>query len=363
MHKRSIRVAVMAVAILSAIAGADRASAGGVKIFSACQTLSDFNTVYKLATDLGSCGDCLFVTNSKITIDLQGHSIASTCPSGGKVGAAITDDFAPLDLITVKNGSIIGYDVGVLLAGSSRASVLGVKTKNHSFNGVWLGAHGLVKFTESSGNSYGIEVGAYGQVQQSNAHDNEVGILAIGDNCLITGNTANSNGAGIETSGDKCTVSYNTANDNRFFGILAGVFGIGTGHLITQNVALHNGTVEFGEIDFAINCPSTRDQQPLHQRLSRVLLPQRHRLSPRQQQVTPPRLRARCEAGESFLNEGVRWVQRKRGAAERGADGDGGANLLDAAGGEHRDVERPAARVELHGDVGASVEPEACQRR
>ena len=264
LHKRRIRVVVMAVAIVTALAGADRASAGGVKIISACQTLSDFNTVYKLATDLGSCGDCLFVTNSKITIDLQGHSIASTCPNGGKVGAAITDDFAPLDLITVKNGSIIGYDVGVLLAGSSRASVLGVKTKNHSFNGVWLGTHGLVKFTESSGNSYGIEVGAYGQVQQSNAHDNEVvGILATGDNCLITMNTANSNGSGIMTAhgvtdGDKCTVSYNTANDNRFVGIDAGVtFGLGTGHLITQNVALHNGTVEFGEVDFAINCPST----------------------------------------------------------------------------------------------------------
>ena len=107
-----------------------------------------------------------------------------------------------------------------------------------------------------------------GQVQQSNAHDNEfVGILATGDNCLITMNTANSNGFGIMTApgvtdGNKCTVSYNTANDNRFVGIDAGVtFGLGTGHLITQNVARDNGTIEFGEVDFAINCPSTVNPQ------------------------------------------------------------------------------------------------------
>src|SRR5262245_49326019 len=76
MHQRSIRVAaVLAVAIVTALAGADRASAAGTVAIDSCRALTDTNTTYKLTTDLTSCGDCLVVANNKITIDLQGHSI------------------------------------------------------------------------------------------------------------------------------------------------------------------------------------------------------------------------------------------------------------------------------------------------
>ena len=254
MHTRSIRVvAVMAVAIVTALAGADRASAGGVEIISACQTLSDFNTVYKLATDLGSCGDCLFVTNSKITIDCRGT------PSPRRAGWQVCGHHRPggaLDLITVKNGSISGYETGVELTESTRVSVLGVKTTNNSFDGIWVGAHGLVKFTETSGNGYWHRGRrAYGQVQQCNAHDKRsVGIARHrrqlpdhDEHCQLQRRRRHRDARG----GNKCTVSYNTANDNGIVGIDAGDSG-GTGHLITQNVALHNGAT----IDFAIDCPS-----------------------------------------------------------------------------------------------------------
>ena len=263
MHRPSICFAVLATALFTTFVNPDWADAGQVKVISACQTLGDADTVYRLANDIGSCGDCLFVTNNRITIDLQGHSIRSTCPNGGRVGAAITDNFAPLDVITVKNGTITGYDAGVLLAGTSRASVLSVTTRNHSFNGVWLGPHALVKFTESSGNAYGIEVGAFGQIEHSSAHNNAiVGLLATGGNCLITRNTANFNGVGIQTGnglriGDRCTVTHNTASDNTFTGIDAGATFGGVGHLVTRNVTLANGLGEFGVGDYVINCPST----------------------------------------------------------------------------------------------------------
>lgn len=263
MQRRSMRIVVVTVAMITALAGAGRTSAEQIKFISACQTLSDFNTVYKLAKDIGNCGWCLNVANDKITIDLQGHSITSTCAPNVGGGAAITQDFAvPNDLITVKNGSINGYFAGVELATSTRVSVLGVKTTNNYINGVWLGAYALVKFTESSGNSYGIEVGPHSQVQQSKAHNNEiVGILAHGDNCLITMNTANSNGVGIwmDDGGVRCTVSYNTANDNLHEGIL----GVGgdPGDLITHNVAANNQQWQGGPSidlgDFLLNCPAT----------------------------------------------------------------------------------------------------------
>jgi hypothetical protein len=247
MHQRSIRVAaVLAVAIVTALAGADRASAG---VISACQTLSDFNTVYKLDTDLTSCGDCLVVANNKITIDLQGHSITSTCTGSGW---GITDLGGIFDLITVKNGTVSGYEIGVDLNDSTRVSVLGVKATNNSIVGIWVG-DGLVKFSETSGNDIGIEVdGDRGQVQQSNSHDNiSIGIAATGDHCLITMNFANGNGTGIAAGGNKCTVSHNTANSNGSAGIVAGYSDGGTGHLVTRNTAINNG-----DVDFAIACPS-----------------------------------------------------------------------------------------------------------
>jgi len=80
MHQRSICVvAVIAIALVTTLAGADRASAAGAVLIDACQTLSDADTTYKLTTDLTSCGTSLVVAADNITIDLQGHSVTSSC--------------------------------------------------------------------------------------------------------------------------------------------------------------------------------------------------------------------------------------------------------------------------------------------
>jgi parallel beta-helix repeat protein len=247
MHPRSIRVlAVAAVAMVTALAGAHRASADGAVFIDSCQTLTDNNTTYKLTTDLTSCNNCLVVDVSKITIDLQGHSITSECPG---VGAAITDLGEPFDLIVVKNGSVSGYNVGVRLPASTRVTVLGVTAKgNRGGPGIVIGPQGLVKSSEVAGNLLGIIVGDRSQVQQCNVHNNQHEGIKSAGNCLITMNTASANQVGIDLgSGNKCTVSYNTASHNTFAGIRA----LGTGHLVTHNVAMNNGFV-----DYVINCPS-----------------------------------------------------------------------------------------------------------
>jgi hypothetical protein len=245
MHKWSIRIALMAVAIVTALAGADRASAAGAVNIDSCQTLSIPNTVYKLTTDLTSCGFCLIVAADRITMDMQGHSITSPCQSL----PGITDLEKGFDLITVKNGSISGFSQGVHLVSSTRVSVLGIKVQG-GVVGIVTGSHGLVKSSEVSGAGIGIEIdGDRGQVQQSNAHHNSQGIVVQGDKSLVTMNTANFNsGVGIQVRGTKGTVSYNTASRNGTAGITAIV---ASDHLITRNVALNNGLVDYG-----ISCPS-----------------------------------------------------------------------------------------------------------
>ena len=116
MPTQSLRVVVvLAVALVTALAGADRASAAGAVFIDACQTLSDANTTYKLTTDLTSCGDCLVVANNKITIDLQGHSITSTC-GGRSVRPSPTTGRPPSTSSPSRTAPSAGSTIGVALA-------------------------------------------------------------------------------------------------------------------------------------------------------------------------------------------------------------------------------------------------------
>src|SRR5262245_8531373 len=100
MHTLIIRFAI---ALMLIFAPGTAAHAAGVINIVSCQTLTTPNTVYRLTTDLTSCGDCLVVAADKITIDLQRRSItASTACSG--MGAAITDLGTGRDVVVVKNG-------------------------------------------------------------------------------------------------------------------------------------------------------------------------------------------------------------------------------------------------------------------
>jgi hypothetical protein len=74
----------------------------------------------------------------------------------------------------------------------------------------------------------GIAVADRGQVQESDASNNFIGISCL-SRCLITRNTANNNVVGVSAGGLNTTVSFNTANDNGSIGIFAG-----EGSLVTR---------------------------------------------------------------------------------------------------------------------------------
>jgi len=155
MHQPSLRIiAVVAIALVTTLAGPPRARAGGVVAIDSCRTLTDANTTYKVTTDLDSCGRCLVVAADQITIDLQGHSITSTCPGNDSAIIGVGQD-----LIVVKNGSITGYHVGVNLSDITRVSVLGVTANDNNFAGMLIGRRGLVKSSEALRNGGGYKPG------------------------------------------------------------------------------------------------------------------------------------------------------------------------------------------------------------
>ena len=248
MDQRSIRVAaVLAVAIVTVLAGADRASAGAChrrvpdpERLQHCVQARHRSDQLRRLPGRREQQDHHRSAGALHHLDVPGRQFRHHRPGGF------------FDLITVKNGTVSGYEIGVDLADSTRVSVLGVKATNNSIVGIWIG-EGLVKSSEASGNDIGIEVdGDRGQVQQSTAHNNiSIGIAALGDHCLVTMSFANGNGHGIVAGGNKCTVSYNTANSNGIAGIAAGYSDGGTGHLVTRNTATNNA-----DVDFNIACPS-----------------------------------------------------------------------------------------------------------
>jgi hypothetical protein len=82
---------------------------------TACQTISKPGS-YVLSGNLSGYGDCLVITASFVTIDLQGFLI-----TGQSAGTGISAS-EPVDWITVRNGFISGFVTAVQLGGVTRSS-------------------------------------------------------------------------------------------------------------------------------------------------------------------------------------------------------------------------------------------------
>lgn len=232
----------MLVAVLALVC-APYVHATGVINISTCQTLDSPNTVYRLTEDLQSCETCFVFAADKVTLDMQGHTIESSCfqEHDGMRGNR--------DSTVVKNGTVRSYKNGLSLSGP-RTTVLGVTVTANDIGMNLTGPLALVKSCTARDNFVGVIVGERGQVQQCNIVLSGQGIIANGDNTLVTQNILDSNDTGISAgNGNKATVSYNTVK-NGANGIEVGIAG-GTGHLVTRNVALNNAIV-----DYNVNCPS-----------------------------------------------------------------------------------------------------------
>lgn len=249
MHTSARAALAALVSLAGCLAWSASALAAGVILFDSCQTLALPNTVYKLTADLESCGgSCLIIAADRITIDLQGHSITSSC---GRTGRGISDSTTvpSTDLAVIKNGAIYGYDQGLRLDKAARASVLGITANDNTRGIVTHGANTLIKSCVARLNiQRGIDIyGDRTQVQQCNASENGAnGIVSqSGRDMLITMNTANGNGDNGMFLTVDTTASFNTANNNGAVGIR-----VAAGSLLTRNTAMNNGT------DYNIGCPS-----------------------------------------------------------------------------------------------------------
>jgi hypothetical protein len=195
---------------------------------AACMIVNNSGS-YRLTSDLASADDCLTVSASNVTIDLNGFSITGNCHVVilRCAGTAITDGGIARRGVTIRNGRLTNYVLGINLAASNA-----IRIEN-------MDVIGMV--------SDAIDGGLYTSVNNTHALNNGLNGISLGDNAIVTNSSANGNGSTGITVGANAIVTNSSANGNGYVTgtgtELIGHAGIvaGTGALISGNTANGNG--------------------------------------------------------------------------------------------------------------------------
>jgi len=223
MKREKLAAVFFAVAMVLAMAGSAGAVDGTIEINQAKvlanggfpYTISASGS-YRLTGNLTVSGstDGIDVNASNVTIDLNGFSIIG--PVNGFRRGVSAQQYE----VTVENGTVTGFGVGLLLSNNS-----------------------VVKSVHADANAVeGISVGSNSVIDgcTANSNQNDSGIQCSGGGCTISGNTTNSNSQGYGILSDASSViEGNTANFN---GVGIGCFN-GAGCLILRNNISSNTSV------------------------------------------------------------------------------------------------------------------------
>lgn len=199
----------------------------GIRPVDRCQTIALVNRrSLVLVKDLVTSGhDCLVIESSNITLDLNGFTISSQTGSEfGIVAGGSTSS------ITIKNGTVEGFGIGISLAGPGNI-VENVRVQDNRDTGLFLGAGGIAHKVIAQGNfQYGIQVSTAGRVKDSTIQNN--------------GNSADSVAL---MAGPGSTVSDNTVWQNTGTGVRASL----------GSTVIGNTVLDTNGVGMSVMCPST----------------------------------------------------------------------------------------------------------
>jgi large repetitive protein len=204
-----------------------------------------------LTQDLVCTGDGIVVGASGITIDLKGFTIRGD----RDLGDYGIDDSAGYDNITIKNGLIRNFYLGVAADGAADSvSVSSLVANGNSVYGISIvGDSAKVQSSTASGNatagifvggdfaqvksltvagngSYGMIVGGdFARIKSSTAAGSStLGFEVIGDSAQVTSSIAAGNGVdGIYVNGDAPSIKGNHADGNGFATGASDLAGLG----------------------------------------------------------------------------------------------------------------------------------------
>jgi hypothetical protein len=188
---------------------------------TACGQLVTTNAF--LTANLLCSGSGVVVGASGITIDLKGFTLRGSGPYYG------IDD-PGYDRVTVENGVLRNFDVGVYAHGGADEVRVSDLLASGNFSGIYIsGNKAWVKSSAASANGPGIYVqGASSRVEKATTVGNQLsGISIDGDAASVRSSTASGNGGdGIVVAGDAAVIRSNRADANGFSDGTAGA-GLG----------------------------------------------------------------------------------------------------------------------------------------
>lgn len=211
-----------------------------VRTIDRCQELAvTERSSFVVVKDLYSSGqDCLVLTASNIYIDLNGFAV-----TGAGTGKGITAD-SSIRGVTIRNGTVRGFAVGVSLGGHGNV-VENVRVENNTDTGMFLGAgsianHMVVQGNWQNGAILSTACTFKDSSVRANGNSPTSRALSAGPGSTVTGNTLWANtGIGLfgSTGG---TIISNTVTDT----IGTGISTICPSN-VQQNTAVSNTSNNF----------------------------------------------------------------------------------------------------------------------
>jgi hypothetical protein len=204
------------------VAAAPEGQAKSGTPITACGQLVTTNAF--LTANLLCTGSGVVVGASGITIDLKGFMLRGS-------GAYYGIDDPGYDRVTVKNGVLRNFDVGVYAYDGADEVRVSDLLASGNFSGVYIvGNEAWVKSSAASANGPGIYVqGESARVEKATAVGNQLsGISIVGDAASVRSSTASGNGGdGIVVAGDAALIKSNRAEANGFSGGASDGAGLG----------------------------------------------------------------------------------------------------------------------------------------
>jgi parallel beta-helix repeat protein len=205
-----------------------------------------------------------------ITIDLNGFTITGgTNAQAGIVSGSGTSG------ITIRNGNVLGWNVGINLASTTGVVIENVDASKCVQQGIFAGSRATIRnCTANENGDYGIYASNYSIVSGCNATRNGGGIMTAGNSNVFDCHASDSqDGCGLNI-GSASTVTQCTATNNTSSGIEVGsrvtvrgctAYGNGGTGIVTQanctvteSTAVHQfasgGGINAGAGSSVINC-------------------------------------------------------------------------------------------------------------
>lgn len=187
-----------------------------------------------LDNDLSGCANNgIIIGADNITLDLNGHTVAGTPASGDQGGVVLVGRTG----VTVTNGTVTSFDVGVVIEGGSGNTVLGVNAiGNISFSGtVNRGGDGIAILSSSNN-----------RIVKNNTVNNGpfsgVGIYSVVDAAHPRATTGTSSGNVVEANVVERNIQARTPNNVAFNDNIGIRLEPGnTGNFILNNRVNNNG--------------------------------------------------------------------------------------------------------------------------